>query len=265
MKYLLLFFSIVCWLTATAQDTRRDSLHAARGVAGTLDFRDEYRLYFPEYDARGRPLTEIRTENDGSGNFRPVSRRQFTYDGPNRTGIRIQERTNGQWEDRELERFVYVDALLTERTRQRGPAGNLSNDRQWRYAHNALGLDTLVVLQEWSADAWENLTRLRNTYAPSGEPTSQTLQRWRDGAWQNVRRRLWNYTAGTEGRLERTLVQVWSTGEMTGSTNVGRRSPLPTERGTVPSTRIGTPPPKTGKTLPASASGRTRMENPPAR
>lgn len=192
----------------------QDSIYCDQGINGTLEFEPQTRILFPEHDERGRPLEEIRERRSNSGVWRPQTRRLLNYEGDNLTELLIQvwDMDSETWQDQRKDSYTYVDDLLRENLRQRALKGALVNYRRWLYDYNEDGLESLVLLQQWTGSEWENLSRKSLEYNQNNDLSRQLLQVWMNGEWRNVRVRDWEYEAagGGRARVKTTTVRVWS-------------------------------------------------------
>jgi hypothetical protein len=191
----------------------RDSIYCDSGVSGTQNFEPETRIYFLRHDEQGRTLEELRERLQEDGSWRPQTRRLYTYEGEHLIEMQIQAWAAGMnnWIDMRKDQYQYSNGLITEFVRQVAPNGQLRNDRRRSYTYDESGNETEVLLEQWTGNAWENLSRKLVEYEPNGDPKQHTLQVWMNEAWRNVRSREWQYeNINFNPRLSATVVRVWS-------------------------------------------------------
>lgn len=214
--YLFLLFPL---LPAWSQETSaflRDSIYIDRGIPGTTAFEPESRIYFSSYDDRGRILEQIRERMGQNGQWLPQSRQIFTYDGDRLVELHLQlwSINNQLWLDQRRDRYRFENDRRVEFLRQKASQGQLTNDRRWTYFYNEEGMETGTLLEQWTGNAWENLSRKIVSYNEQGELSRQELQVWMNETWREVRARLWEYeTVAAHSRVAATRVQIWSVSE----------------------------------------------------
>lgn len=216
MRSLLLFTICQLGAIAVAQGQSEsplllDSIYAARGIDGTLDFAPEYRTYFPAYDDQGRLLEEIREESDGGGNWRPERRRRYQYEGNTQTLLeQIWVPSRSEWVDRRQELTAFENGLIQQKTRRVAVNDMLRNDRRWTYAYRPDEQQSGILLEQWNGSEWENLSRTLTDYNVNNDREGEVLQLWFQGNWRNVRSRLWQYADNADLSVESTVTRIWS-------------------------------------------------------
>jgi hypothetical protein len=193
-----------------------DSVYGEQGIPGTLNFAPDFRIYYPSYDEEGRVLETIREKSDGMGNWTPLERRIFSYEGNStvRT-IQVWLVNQREWTNRRRERTDFDDELIQQRTREVRGGDTLRLERRWNYTYNSDNKETNLLLERWNGFEWENLSRKISTYNGAGNLSVQVLQFWFQEDWRNIRRRGWEYQSENTGNffVEKTQVQVWSVEE----------------------------------------------------
>ena len=90
--YLIFFLFAVAHFGLSQESSLllQDSIYVDQGINGTTDFEAQTRIYFPNYDERGRVLQQVRERMGEEGNWQPQSRRLFTYNGDDLVEMHIQ-------------------------------------------------------------------------------------------------------------------------------------------------------------------------------
>ena len=105
--------------------------------------------------------------------------------------------------------YNQMDSLETELTQSVNLlTGQLGNSTLDTYSYNTDGTLNQSVTQTWSlAGAWENESRVTNTYDNAKKVTSDLSEKWVDNAWVNDTRTTYTLTAG--GLLQESLEELW--------------------------------------------------------
>ena len=209
----------------------KDSSHFDRGVPETLNFEEENRTYFEDFDADGLPLIITTQRRNDQGVWEPWRRRELSYDDGLMTQLGIQfwnQATQG-WENAVGRTFEYnAQGDLVRRTYQRamGTGSPLENDKRWTYSYNNQGDQAMVIYEEWMGNSWLDAFRQSWLYDGQDRLVEQLGQVWTGSEWVNSRRRSWEYDANS-GALRTIINQIWSDG-IQDWVNVFRRDYLST-------------------------------------